>query len=43
MADQNTNTTQVANPELLANLIEKLGQEAGQAAYDKIIKITGNK
>lgn len=34
---------QVTNPELLAALIEKLGQEAGQAAYEKIMSVKGNK
>lgn len=34
---------EVTNPQLLAALVEKLGQEAGQAAYEKIISIKGNK
>lgn len=34
---------EVTNPELLAALVAKLGQEAGQAAYEKIMKIKGNK
>lgn len=32
---------EVVNQELLNALIAKLGQEAGQAAYEKIMKIKG--
>ena len=31
------------NIELLNKLIARLGQVAGQAAYDKIMKLTGKK
>ena len=30
---------EVTNPELLAALIAKLGQEAGQAVYEKMMKL----